>query len=75
MQDPHKLKLKEFFLITSALFFFLFQVSAQIGTTEFGKNRLQFKKMKWKAYNPWFLIVCKPQWFFQIMFPLLQKLD
>ena len=51
MQDPHKLKLKEFFLITSTLFFFLFQVSAQIGTTEFGKNRLQFKKMKWKYYQ------------------------
>src|SRR5450755_2030006 len=51
MQDQHKLKLKEFFLITSALFFFLFPVSAQIGTTEFGKNRLQFKKMKWKYYQ------------------------
>src|SRR5579864_4459207 len=51
MQDPHKLKLKEFFLITSALFFFLFQVSAQLGTTEFGKNRLQFKNMKWKFYQ------------------------
>ena len=51
MQDPHKLKLKEFFLITSALFFFLFQVSAQMGTTEFGKNRLQFKNMKWKYYQ------------------------
>jgi hypothetical protein len=51
MQDPHKLKLKEFFLIASALFFFLFQVSAQIGTVEFGKNRLQFKHMKWKYYQ------------------------
>src|SRR5450432_93252 len=51
MQDQHKLKLKEFFLITSALFFFLFPVSAQIGTTEFGKNQLQFKKMKWKYYQ------------------------
>ena len=51
MQDPHKLKLKELFLISSALFFFLFPVSAQIGTTEFGKNRLQFKKMKWKFYQ------------------------
>ena len=51
MQVPHKLKLKEFFLITSALFFFLFQASAQVGTVEFGKNRLQFKKMKWKYYQ------------------------
>ena len=51
MQVPHKLKLKEFFLITSALFFFLFQVSAQVNTVEFGKNRLQFKNMKWKYYQ------------------------
>jgi hypothetical protein len=51
MQDPHKLKLKEFFLITSALFFFLFQASAQVNTVEFGKNRLQFKHMKWKYYQ------------------------
>ena len=51
MQVPHKLKLKEFFLITSALFFFLIPSSAQVGTTQFGKNRLQFKKMKWKYYQ------------------------
>ena len=51
MQDPHKLKSKEFFLITSALFFFLFQASAQVSTTEFGKNRLQFKNFKWKYYQ------------------------
>jgi hypothetical protein len=51
MQDPHKLKLKEFFLIASALFFFLFQASAQVNTVEFGKNRLQFKHMKWKYYQ------------------------
>jgi hypothetical protein len=51
MQVPHKLKLKEFFLITSALFFFLIHVSAQVNTVEFGKNRLQFKHMKWKYYQ------------------------
>ncbi len=51
MQVPHKSKLKEFFLITCALFFFLFPASAQIGTTPFGKNRLQFKHMKWKYYQ------------------------
>ena len=51
MQDPHKLKLKEFFLITSALFFFLLQVPAQVNTVQFGKNRLQFKNMKWKYYQ------------------------
>ncbi len=51
MQVPHKLKLKEFFLITSALFFSLFQASAQVNTVEFGKNRLQCKHMKWKYYQ------------------------
>ena len=51
MQDPHKLKLKEFYLITSALFFFLLNASAQVNTVEFGKNRLQFKNMKWKYYQ------------------------
>ncbi len=51
MQDPHKLKLKEFFLIASALFFFLLNASAQVNTVEFGKNRLQFKNMKWKYYQ------------------------
>ena len=51
MQVPHKLKLKELFLIPSALFFFLFQSSAQLSTVEFGKNRLQFKHMKWKYYQ------------------------
>jgi hypothetical protein len=51
MQDPHKLKLKEFFFLASALFFFLLNASAQVNTVEFGKNRLQFKKMKWKYYQ------------------------
>ncbi len=50
MQDPHKLKLKAFFLIFSALFFFLY-ADAQVNTVEFGQNRLQFKKMKWKYYQ------------------------
>ena len=51
MQDPHKLKLKEFFLVPSALFFFVFLASAQVNTVQFGKNRLQFKNMKWKYYQ------------------------
>lgn len=51
MQDPHKLKLKEFFLIACTLFFFLLNASAQVNTVEFGKNRLQFKHMKWKYYQ------------------------
>ncbi len=51
MQDPHKLKLKEFFLIITTLFFFLSRTTAQVGTVQFGKNRLQFKNMKWKYYQ------------------------
>ena len=51
MQVPDKLKLKEFFLIISTSFFFLFPVSAQVSTVQFGKNRLQFKSMKWKYYQ------------------------
>jgi hypothetical protein len=51
MQDPHKLKLKEFFLLSSALFFFLHHTVAQVNTVEFGKNRIQFKHMKWKYYQ------------------------
>jgi len=51
MQVPHKLKLKEFFLIPFALFFFHFSAFTQVNTVEFGKNRLQFKKMKWQYYQ------------------------
>jgi hypothetical protein len=51
MQDPHKLKLKEFFLIFAGLFFFLYHVDAQVNTVEFGQNRLQFKNFKWKYYQ------------------------
>ena len=51
MQVPHKLKLKEFFLIPITLFFFLNQASAQVNAVEFGKNRLQFKHMKWQYYQ------------------------
>jgi hypothetical protein len=29
----------------------LFTVSAQVNTVEFGKNRVQYKKMKWKFYQ------------------------
>jgi len=50
MQFQNKLKAKEFFL------FFLFlafstQILAQVNTVEFGQNRLQFKKFKWKYYQ------------------------
>ena len=51
MQDQNKLKFREFFLIFVGLFFFLFQSQAQVNTVEFGQNRLQFKKFKWKYYQ------------------------
>src|SRR5450432_2446662 len=40
-----------FFLIPFALFFFHFSAFTQVNTVEFGKNRLQFKKMKWQYYQ------------------------
>src|SRR4029078_12012205 len=51
MQDPHKLKLKELFFLLPPLFFLHFQTTAQINAVTFGKNRLQFKNMKWKYYQ------------------------
>jgi len=51
MQDPHKLKLKELFFLLPTLFFLHFQTTAQINAVTFGKNRLQFKDMKWKYYQ------------------------
>jgi len=46
-----KLQQKHFFLILTCLVCFFFQTSAQVNTVEFGKNRLQFKKFKWKYYQ------------------------
>jgi len=46
-----KLQQKHFFLILTCLACFIFQVSAQVSSVEFGKNRLQFKKFKWKYYQ------------------------
>ena len=49
----HQFRLKShyFFLIVSGLFFFSGHTLAQVNTVEFGKNRLQFKKFKWKYYQ------------------------
>src|ERR1035438_5153332 len=47
----NKLYPKIFFLFSVALIFFFSQASAQVHTVEFGKNRLQFKKFKWKYYQ------------------------
>ncbi len=51
MQVQNKLKFKEFFLVFFSLLFFSFYSSAQVNTVEFGQNRLQFKKFKWKYYQ------------------------
>ena len=45
------LKRKDFFLSLLSLLVFVFQGAAQVNTVEFGKNRLQFNKFKWKYYQ------------------------
>src|ERR1700744_1843752 len=49
----HKLRLKSpfFSAIFLGLFFYCVPALAQVNTVEFGKNRLQFKKFKWKYYQ------------------------
>src|ERR1700753_3477903 len=49
----HQFRLKShyFFLLLLGLFFFAGSALAQVNTVEFGKNRLQFKKFKWKYYQ------------------------
>ena len=47
----NKWKSHYFFLVLLGLFLFAGQVIAQVNTVEFGKNRLQFKKFKWKYYQ------------------------
>jgi len=47
----NKLKTLYFFLLVTGLVFFSGQAMAQVNTVEFGKNRLQFKKFKWKYYQ------------------------
>lgn len=42
--------MKKTALLTTGLFFCTF-IFAQIGTTEFGKNRVQYKKFKWAYYQ------------------------
>src|ERR1700733_2822274 len=47
----NKWKSLYFFGVLTGLFFFLYQADAQVNTVEFGKNRLQYKKFKWKYYQ------------------------
>src|SRR5258708_24500401 len=52
MQVPqNKLKSLYFFLVLAVLFSCSGRILAQVNTVEFGKNRLQFKKSKWKYYQ------------------------
>ena len=56
---------KEFFALALALIFFSTIVIAQVNTVEFGKNRVQYKKFKWKYYqtdnfNAYFYKMAKP---------------
>ena len=46
-----KLKSRYFFLVLMGLFILSEAGLAQVNTVEFGKNRLQFKKFKWKYYQ------------------------
>ncbi|HXB91667.1 MAG TPA: hypothetical protein VNU72_05225 [Puia sp.] len=49
----HQFRLKShcFFFFLLGLFFLPGHLFAQVNTVEFGKNRLQFKKFKWKYYQ------------------------
>src|SRR6201994_3254159 len=49
----HQFRLKShyFLWLFSILFFCASSLRAQVNTVEFGKNRLQFKKFKWKYYQ------------------------
>ena len=42
--------MKKTTLLTAGLFFCTY-IFSQIGTTEFGKNRVQYKKFKWAYYQ------------------------
>src|SRR5580704_5185564 len=46
-----RLKSRYFFLVLMGLFILSEAGLAQVNTVEFGKNRLQFKKFKWKYYQ------------------------
>src|SRR6201994_2728467 len=49
----HQRKLRSHYIVAFllGLFFFTGRTQAQVNTVEFGKNRLQFKKFKWKYYQ------------------------
>ena len=47
----NKLYPKFFFLLSLSLVLLFNNSIAQVNTVEFGKNRLQFKKLKWKYYQ------------------------
>ena len=52
MQDQqNKLKTGYFFFFFGFLILPFLQINAQVNAVEFGKNRIQFKKFKWKYYQ------------------------
>jgi len=55
MKDPKDPQITSkshyFFFVLLGIFFIAGGASAQVNTVEFGKNRLQFKKFKWKYYQ------------------------
>jgi hypothetical protein len=51
MQDHKKPLYKEIFLLSLFLCVIAVLASAQVSSVEFGKNRLQFKKLKWQYYQ------------------------
>ncbi len=51
MQDYKNRFDKKIFLLISVLFSFSMMVTAQVSSVEFGKNRIQYKKMKWNYYQ------------------------
>lgn len=51
MQDHKKPMYKKIFLFSLFLFVITCATSAQVSSVEYGKNRLQFKKMKWQYYQ------------------------
>src|SRR5665213_1018358 len=51
MQDHKKHIYKKIFLFSSILMVYGFVASAQVSSVEYGRNRVQFKKLKWQYYQ------------------------
>ncbi len=51
MQDHKKHIYKKIFLFSSILMVYGFVANAQVSSVEYGRNRVQFKKLKWQYYQ------------------------